>query len=395
MKKLILPICALFPLFVSCQNKWQTVSYNGVSVQIPSDWGNKNTVNYYEDYEYTEYQISCWSKNKGMWLTIQWVDVELDGDLYIESMVKTQRERFPMFREIDYSKIVDADFLNMKAKKCHFSKNFDYDDGVEGEYIAFTKDEHSYIVLICGDRKFYKSNNYNTILNNINPNFLGIEQPKEKTVQTSATEDNFTRYEFREYSLSIPNTMELRNENSFMSLGKEIISDKIKSIKKIDIGDCNFVFQPAGTDDVQNSDRQKKALSLYSRVLINYQEGEKYNYMSWNDNTLLTQTEYNQLNKQFKDNLTAENEQAKQASMGIKVISVDDIKIGKNANKFVYIKQSYIRSGLKGNVKVTDYYLFNNSEMVKLTISYRISENNVWEKDFDKILDTFSFNSKK
>jgi hypothetical protein len=33
MKKIILLILALLPLFVSCQNKWQTVSYNGVSVK--------------------------------------------------------------------------------------------------------------------------------------------------------------------------------------------------------------------------------------------------------------------------------------------------------------------------------------------------------------------------
>lgn len=392
MKKNIFLLFIFLPLFGSCQNSLQTIDYKGVVVQIPSDWGNKNTVNHYEE-DIAEYQISCWSKEKGISLTIQWVDVELDSNLYIELMIETQKERFPMFREFEYSKIIDADFLNMKAKKCYFSKKIDYDDGIEGEYIAFTKNECSYIILICGDRKFYKSSDYNAILNSIKPNFIGIESPQEKKAQVSETNDNFTRYEFREYSLSIPNTMELRNENSMMALGKEIYRDKINNIKKIDIGEFNFVFQPAGTDDVQNLDRQKKALSLYARVLINYQKGGKDSYMSWNDNTLLTQSEYNELNKDFKNNLLSQAEQAKQ--MGIEIISIENIKVGKNAKKFVYIKQSYIRQGLNGNVKVTDYYLFNNSEMVKLTISYSISESSLWEKDFDKILDTFSFNSKK
>ncbi len=379
------------PLYASCHNNWKTISYNGVSLNIPSDWGSKNTVNQYEK-TITEYQISCWSKDEGISLTVQWVDVEFECDLYIEALIETQKKRFPMFREFEYSKIVDADFLNTKAKKCYFRKSLDYDDGVEGECFAFTKNKYSYIVLICGDRKFYKSNDYNSMLNSIKPNFSGTEQPKENTVHTSETEDDFIRYEFREYSLSVPKTMELRNENSYMSLGKDIMRDKIKSIKKIDVGDFNFVFQPAGSDDIQNYDRQKKSLDLYARVLINYQKGHKDDYMSWNDNTIFTQNEYNKLNKTFKDNLLSQSEEAQKRNM--ELLNVENIKIGKNSKKYVYLKQTYTRKGLKGNVKVIDYYLFNNNEMVKLTLSYRITEENLWRKDFEKILDTFSFNSK-
>lgn len=383
-----------FPLFVSCQNKWQTVNYNGVSVQIPSDWGNKSTVNHYEK-NITEYQISCWSRDISMSLTVKWVDVELDGDLYIESVIETQKERFPMFKEVEYSKIVDADFLNMKAKKCHFSKNYDYDDGLEGEYFAFTKKENSFIVLICGDRKFYKSKDYNAILNSIQPNFTGVERSQEKKVQATKASDNFTRYEFREYSLSVPNTMELRNENSFMSLGEEIMKDKLQSIKKIDVNDFNFVFQPKGTDDVQNFENQKKALALYSRILISYQKGETDEFCRWNGDITYSQAEYSEVNKTLKDNLLAGLNKAKQMGMNMEILNISNIKIAKNANKFVYIEQRYERKGLNGNVKVVDYYLNNNNEMVKFTISYRISESNLWEKDFDKILETFSFTTKK
>lgn len=393
MKNIILSICLLLQILTtSCQNEWQTVTYNGVSVQIPSDWGNKNTVNHYEE-DIAEYQISCWSKDKGMSMTIKWLDVELESELYIKSIIVTQKERFPMFQNVDYSKIVDTDFLNMKAKKCHFSKSVDYDDGVEGEYFAFTKNEHSYLVVICGDKKFYKSADYDKILNSITPNFSEATQLEEQKVQTSETIDNFTRYEFKEYSLSVPNTMELRGENSFMSLGKEIVKDKIKSIKKIDIGDFNFVFQPAGTDDIQNNEKQKKALALYARVLINYQSGQKDDYMSWNDDVSMSQLEYDELNKSFKSTLLSYSDQMKQ--MNQELLKIEDIKVDKNAQKWVYIKQPYIRKGLNGNVKVVVYYLFNNSEMVKLTINYRFSESNLWEKDFEKILDTFSFNIKK
>lgn len=394
MKKIIFSLFVIFPLFISCQNHWQTVAYNEVSVQIPSDWGSKNTVNYFEETDITEYLISCWSKEKSSYsFAIQWIDVVLESDLYIESWIEIQKERFPIYKQVQFDEIVNVDFLGFEAKKCHFHGNLLEDVNFEGEYIAFTNNEYSYLVLIGGDKNFYNSNDYKHILNSIKANFSGIEQPKENKIQTTEIDSNFTCYEFRDYSLSVPNTMELRNENSYMSLGKEILKDKLQTIKKIDIGDCDFVFQPAGTDDVQNSERQKKALALYARVLISYQKMETDDFPRWNDDITHTQAEYNDLNKEFKDNLLTDFNTAKQ--MNMELLSLSDIKIAKNANKFVYIKQQYVRKGLKGNVKVVDYYLFNNNETVKLTISYRVSENNLWEADFNKIIDTFCFNTKK
>ncbi|NCA78606.1 MAG: hypothetical protein EOM76_00175 [Sphingobacteriia bacterium] len=134
-------------------------------------------------------------------------------------------------------------------------------------------------------------------------------------------------------------------------------------------------------------------MALYARVLINYQSGQKDDYMSWNDDVSMSQLEYDELNKSFKSTLLSYSDQMKQ--MNQELLKIEDIKVDKNAQKWVYIKQPYIRKGLNGNVKVVVYYLFNNSEMVKLTINYRFSESNLWEKDFEKILDTFSFNIKK
>ncbi|MCL1936922.1 MAG: hypothetical protein FWF52_00820 [Candidatus Azobacteroides sp.] len=399
MKKNIFYLFFIFLLFVSCQNHWQTVKYNGVSVQIPSDWGNKNTINLtnlnYKYADITEHLISCWSKETINGLAIQWIDAEVDDDLYIETDIEWKQERFPMYRQLQFDEIVGVDFLGFKAKKCHFYGNLMKDVSIEGEYIAFTKNGHSYIVLIHGDKHFYKSNDYNYILNNIEPNFLGITQQKERNTKIIVVDDNFTRYEFRNYNLSVPNTMELRDENSFISLGKEIIIDNLRSIKKIDINYFNFVFQPAGMDDIQNSEEQKKALKLYARVLISYKKGDSDDFFRWNGNITYTQAEYNELNKTFKDNLLNEIKRAKQMDCDLELLNFSNIKIAKNVNKFVYIKQEYERKGLNGNVKVADYYLYNNNEMVKLTISYRISESNLWEIDFNKIIDTFSFTTKK
>jgi hypothetical protein len=141
-------------LFSNCQNKWQTVNYNGVSVQIPSDWGSKTTINLFNlNYEYsniTEYMISCWSKdNTNNTLAIQWIEYEIDDDLRIESDIELKQERFPMFKQLQFDEIVDFEFLGFRAKKCHFHGYFMED--YEGEYIAFTQNEISYLVLIGGD----------------------------------------------------------------------------------------------------------------------------------------------------------------------------------------------------------------------------------------------------
>lgn len=391
MKKNIFCLFFILPILVSCQNRWQTLSYNEVTVQVPFDWGNKNTINHHPEIDITEYQMNCWSKEGSMTLIVQWVDIEIGDELYIEAMIEVQNERFPFFEVFNYSEIVDTDFLNQNAKKCHFSNYLD-NDGIKGEYIAFTKNQHSYIVLIFGDEYFYKSEVYNTILNSIEPNFSGNVKQQEENVKVKETNNNFTSYEFEAYSLSVPNTLELRNENSMMSLIKEISKDKLETIKKIDTGDVNFVFQPAGTDNLQNPDRRKKALDLYARVLISYEKATQDKFFSWDDDITYSQDEYNKVNKLFKENLLSSVKQNSQT--GIELVSIDDIEIGKNANKFVYFKQQYIRKGLNGDILVIDCYLHNSNEMVNLIISYRISESTLWESDFNKIIDTFSFTTK-
>lgn len=389
MRKVLLFILIFYSLFANCQNKWQTITYNDVSVQIPSSWSNKNTVNHYTDYGYTAYQISCWAIDQDISLIVQWIDVEVENDVYIKTVI----EKTLMLSNFEYSDIIDTSFLNFKAKKSIFSFPVDNGNKLNGECISFINDGYSYIVMIYGDKRFYKSADYNKVLNSIKPVFSGITQAEAKEIQTSEISNNFIHYEFKDYSVSVPNTMELRNKNSFVSPIKEYLNDKISYALKTNITEFNFVFQPEGFDDIQNLEQAIKASSLYARVLISYKEGQIGDFERWNGNITSLQADYNDLNKIFKDNLLSESKSAKQTVVNL--VSIEDIKIDKNANKFIYIKQSYIRTGLKGNVKVTDYYIYNNSEMVKLTISYRLSESNLWEQDFEKIIDTFSFNLKK
>ncbi|MDD4058905.1 MAG: hypothetical protein PHO95_08435 [Bacteroidales bacterium] len=384
------------PLLGICQNQWQTIKYKDITVQIPSNWGNKNTIYYHEDINVTEHKISAWGKDKVIKsLVIQWIDTEVESNQYIEAMIESQHERFPIFKNLKYDDIANVDFYGLEAKNLHFHLDFTKDNRFEGEYIAFTHNEHTYVVLISGDNGFYKSDEYNHILKSIRHNFPETAQQNVNNKQTSLAEYNFTRYELKNYSLSIPKTMELRGENSLMSLIAEVTADKLETIKKVKIVDSDVVFQPQGIDDDKNFDTQKKALALYSRVLISYHKGKKDEFFRWNENLSYTKQEYNELNKMYKDHLLAEYNKVKDMEVSFNLVSVSDIKIAKNINKVVYIEQQHERSGLNGNIKVINYYLHNNDEMVKLTLSYRISESNLWKKDFDKIIDTFSFTTNK
>ena len=204
--------------------------------------------------------------------------------------------------------------------------------------------------------------------------------------KSNATENNFTLYNFNFYSLSVPNTMELRNKSSIMAVGKQIFNNEIKNIIDVDIDNLDFVFQPTGIDNPKDIDERKKALALYARILISHVKGNVGDYLKWNDNIKHTNEEYNKMNDFFREELVQYPEL---------IVNIENVKIGKNANKTVYVEQRYIRKGTNGNVQVVDYYLQNNSECVKLTVSYRISEKDLWEDDFNKILDSFSFKIKR
>ena len=285
--------------------------------------------------------------------------------------------------------------MGLKRKNVVFTIILIKKNNIYGEIISFTIHDQSYLILISGIESFYKSDDYNTILSNVKPSNSVNNSNTETNHTATELDDKFTRYEFKSYSLSIPKSMELRNENSMMSLGKVIFKDKLQTIKKINYEDAKFVFQPIGTDNVENRENQKKAFALYSRILIYYKEGNKGDYFYWNDSISFNQTEYQEYNKIFKDNLLTEYNNLQASGVNMKIVSISDIEILKNNNQYIYIKQQYERKGLKGNVLVTNFYIFNNDEMVKITTSYRKSEIELWELDFEKIIDTFSFTTKK
>lgn len=224
-------------------------------------------------------------------------------------------------------------FLNNNAKKLR-SKIIVFGKAFECEYIAFTKDSHSYLITAFGDIKFPKSKYYFKILNSIKPHFSGINQPIEERFHTTELDHKFTRYEFKDFSLSVPNTMELRDENSPLALAKDIFIDKLESVKKVKTDKFDFVFQPAGTNDLKMSKREINSPRKYSRILINHLQGTNNDFIiGWNDNISTLEYEYSNINKIYKEDLLSDADELNKRNINVKILEVENIKIGKTSKK--------------------------------------------------------------
>jgi len=83
------------------------------------------------------------------------------------------------------------------------------------------------------------------------------------------------------------------------------------------------------------------------------------------------------------------------SSASIKLIYWYPSEFG-SVNGLSFIKISYTRQMADNPVvKVDSYKFFNTDEAVEITLSYRLSERELWENDFMNVINTFSFKTKK
>lgn len=190
--------------------------------------------------------------------------------------------------------------------------------------------------------------------------------------------------------IAIPSTLELRSKNSIHTLNQIAIKNYSVVHKKIETSlTSNFqiIFQPLGYDN-------GKISSTYQRVLIQYQKGKKGDFMKWNGASTLTSSDREEIDKKYRQNLLDAISKGKDI-MKVKLISRTPIEIGK-VNGLSYIKHSYTRQmGERPMVKVQTYTFYNSEEMVEITISYGLEENETTISDLDKIISTFNFTTRK
>ncbi len=200
------------------------------------------------------------------------------------------------------------------------------------------------------------------------------------------SKSDWTFYEIEDVGqIAIPPTMELRDKDSMISQLYDSLYLFYNNILKIKFDKPQIVFQP----NVMNSFK-KEANPRYSRIIINYQKGQKGDYNKYNHVFNFTQKKKNEIDKGIKEKTVSE-----MPAMDVKLIKWNPVEFG-NINGLTYIKVSFIRK-MNDNpeVYVEQYNFFNYDEIVEIIISYRLIERDIWESDFSKIINTFDFKTRK
>lgn len=169
------------------------------------------------------------------------------------------------------------------------------------------------------------------------------------------------------FSISVPNTVELRND----------YDEYTKLLKGIGIAYNSdaVVFQQKGL-----SAKSPDAYKQYCRIMIQHIVGNKGDFLLYNQ----TERIDNETKEFFREIVDAE-------LGGFKALEEPTYKwIDINGTKAVEIK--YRRGGTGNNTTAcTLYLLFNDNEAVKLIVSYREKDKALWLPDFDNIVKTFKW----
>ena len=173
------------------------------------------------------------------------------------------------------------------------------------------------------------------------------------------------------FQITIPPTVELRNEN-------DAYSQSLKSLS-LTHNDGNIVFQQEGL-----SRQEPEAYGRYCRIMIQYVSGSSGDFMK--------STETEPLDYEWQgvfDDLVEGSIGPASNLMG--GYSYDWTTI----NGAKCIKIDYRRTGNNFDTSipvVCRIAIFqNNDEMVKLILSYREKEAPIWKEDFDKVFESFKW----
>lgn len=364
-----------FVISISCnsQELVQVANYKQVELKIPSTWNYKSQ----EIEPDFAYQISCWEKGGSNSFVFQWIETEMNLEEYLETLKETLKEQITHKNAI-FTENKAGNFQNNKTLYSTFAGEL-LDFKFSGKLIAFNNNSKDFLIMHQGDDEFYKVQTADKIISTLKVDFLR-ESAQSEIPKT------WTLYEIANIGkLAVPPTLELRDDNSFTALAADIIHDSYVTHKKIEITKSQLVFQPKGSNELD-----KEAFSKYSRILINYNKGEYGDFYKWNEKYEFTDLEYKELDEYFKEEVVTP-----MSLLNIKLINWYPLEFG-NVNGLSYIKISFTRQMANNPiVKVVRYKFFNTDEAVEITLSYRLSESDIWESDFSNVINTFSFKTKK
>lgn len=355
----------------------QAVNYKQIKFKLPSNWSYKSQ----EIESNFSYQISCWEKGGPNSFVFQWIETEWDLEEYMEVIKESIKEQ-ATHKNTNFSSNQTGFIQNNKTLFSTFTGKIS-DFKFSGKLITFNNNDRTFLIMYQGDEKFYNSHTHEKIISTLKTGFI---TDTVKKLTKSKIPNDWTLYEIENIGqIAVPPTLELRDDNSWTALAKEIVNDNIITHKKIEINKSQLVFQPKGTDKFT-----EEALSKYARIMIYYSKGEPGDFYKWNKKFDFSDKEYKELNEYYKNELDK-----LMTTLDGEIIEWYPLKFG-NINGLSYMKVSFTRQ-TKNNpiVKVIRYNFFNWDEAMEITLSYRLSEMEIWASDFNKVINTFEFKSKK
>lgn len=195
------------------------------------------------------------------------------------------------------------------------------------------------------------------------------------TLQVIAQEWSTFQYQDK-YSITVPPTMELRRENDTYTQLLNDIQGNIIGFQVTSTSNNRVIFQQAGLSTNKHEYKTK-----YCRILIDYYTCEEEHVPCSGDKLELNE-EY------FTNGVIAIQQNCESTKTPLMtIISNDTMTIANSpATKITYRRQGYNGAS---PVIVAIYTIFNYNEYVRLTMSFREAEQNMWIKDLVKAKSSF------
>ena len=184
-------------------------------------------------------------------------------------------------------------------------------------------------------------------------------------------------------TFKIPPTMEVQ-AGTYKKL-----SDKLqKEILEIPVDSTRVLAQQKDLNKYK-----KKAFKTYARIMVETEYGRKGDYEKITTQLTATKFELRELGGIFRQNMEKELRKiSAKGKMTMKLISWFPVQIVEiNGVSMIHLK--YTRSVNNGPEALVNMYIVQNDDrMHRITISYRISNADLYKDDLSKVINTFKFN---
>lgn len=265
-------------------------------------------------------------------------------------------------KKYDYalsSNLVNEELLKLLATKRQKAKQFINE---KLSNAPKKRKKNKWPAIICG---FFLLSALGTISRTCSQAYMQEKSSHAEIVQSFSTPSDWSEYKIdNAFSISIPNTMELRNDYY-----TQWATNNIGLLSSADA-----VFQQKNL-----SSMTKDAYNTYARVLIqhfSFSPGEvEHHYES----SGLVSEDYRNLREMVDEEIKPYTYVDRPTWRWIDI----------NGTKA--IEGTYRRNGDDGPVKCKLYLLSNHSEMAKVLITFREKDSDLWESDLNNVIKTFKW----